>query len=431
MAFAGDDPAALDIETAETWIRQRRGASFYREPGVFGLDQPVLPVGREFDAHGGGVVRIDRAGIDQARAVDAQLRPLAEAQAIAAARRRGTLVRRVNDVRAVGADMHVEVGARRHEPSGTPDQRRLRIVDFGIVDGAARQRERTHPARAAGAQREPEPAVGAAHRAGQFRGRRTFDEQQVIGRRAVRETGGWCKRTHLQRERRETVVGDPGIVDARRTFGARSAQLQQQLVVEIAVDHALEAKARAPEIRAIAQVTSTVDVAIGSSADRTAAKIGVQRAGGILAVVRHIGLHQRAQRNRGAAVGARDRHAIVGDRHLRLILCGDLRLRRGLRKPVDLRLLLRHRRIGLGSLALPCLQCGDLRLLRRDLLLLRGQLRLLRIERLLQRRELLLHGGLRRGLQRSGRDQQRQGCPSAGLGNGIHIEYPLWFSAGR
>ena len=65
-----------------------------------------------------------------------------------------------------------------------------------------------------------------------------------------------------QRERREPGVGDPRVVDARRTFGAGAAELEQQSVVEVARKRAFDAEARAAEVEAIGEIARRVVFAV-------------------------------------------------------------------------------------------------------------------------------------------------------------------------
>ena len=100
-----------------------------------------------------------------------------------------------------------------------------------------------------------------------------LEEQQVFRGCAVVHVGRRRERAELEAERREAVVRNPRVVDARRTFGAGAAELQQQPVVEVARDGAFDAETRAPEIEAIAEVARGAVFAVGYSAHRAAAKV--------------------------------------------------------------------------------------------------------------------------------------------------------------
>ena len=215
-------------------------------------------------------------------------------------------------------------------PAGIParaDGGELRVEHFGVVDGARRERERAHPARAIGLDAEADAAVRAAQRARQLGGAGAFEERQVLGRGAVVHVGGRRERAELEGERREAGVGDPGVVDARRAFGARAAELEQQAVVEIARDGAFDAEARAAEIEASLKSRAALFSRLAQCAHRAAAEIGGQRAFGASPYIAPSSCTLARKRDRRAAVGGGDGRAVVGEARASGTSCvGDLRL---------------------------------------------------------------------------------------------------------
>src|SRR5205085_12497263 len=87
VRLACDYPARLGVEAGEIRVFEHRVAPFDSVEDVFALDHEALVVRGELETACIGAARIDRAGIDQTRAVDAQLGTVAEANGIATARR--------------------------------------------------------------------------------------------------------------------------------------------------------------------------------------------------------------------------------------------------------------------------------------------------------------------------------------------------------
>src|SRR5258706_15590451 len=79
-ALAGEHPASFDIPAAE--IESGSAGPVYIDADIFPLDQEVLPVPRELEAPGVGGGGRDKTGIDQRVEVDAQLRLVAELDAL-------------------------------------------------------------------------------------------------------------------------------------------------------------------------------------------------------------------------------------------------------------------------------------------------------------------------------------------------------------
>src|SRR6185369_10837981 len=108
----------------------------------------------------------------------------------------------------------------------------------------------------------------------QLRGTGTFKERQVFGTGAIVHVGWRRERADLKGERRDAAVRDPRVVDARRTFGTRAAQFQQQAIVEVACDGALHAETRATEIESVAEIARGGVLAIGHATHRAPTEIG-------------------------------------------------------------------------------------------------------------------------------------------------------------
>jgi hypothetical protein len=161
-----------------------------------------------------------------------------------------------------------------------------------------RDGECAHPAFAIGFESEANSPVSAAERARKFRSAGALEERKVLGRSAVIHVGGRRKCAELECERCEAGVGDPGVIDARRTFRAAAAKFEQQAVVEGARDGALETEPRAPEIETITEVACRVVFAIGCSADRPATIVRGERTLLVLAIHCAIELHVGANRER-------------------------------------------------------------------------------------------------------------------------------------
>jgi hypothetical protein len=157
---------------------------------------------------------------------------------------------------------------------------------------------------------------------------------------------------------------------------------------------ALDAEPRAPEVGAVREIARARHLALARP-DRAAPEVDRERVFVVLIVMRGVELHDRAQRDRGAAVRARDRGPAGHQAHARRILVGDLRLVHLLLQLGDV--------VALLLLLLdPLAQLLQLLALLLELLALSLVLLALRIELGLEPLEALLH----RLLRVRGRDRQ-------------------------
>ena len=113
--------------------------------------------------------------------------------------------------------------------------------------------------------------------------RRALGEHQLLLARRVVEVGRGREGAELDRERGEARVVDPGVVDARRPFGAAAAELGHEAEAEVLRDNALDAEARAAEVGTVGEVARARDLAVRRSAHRAAPEVdrpaGLRRPG--------------------------------------------------------------------------------------------------------------------------------------------------------
>ncbi len=184
--FAGQRPAAFDVPAVEIRIgdARRRVEAVERIVEAFALGPQRLVLAGQFETGRLGVLGIERAGVDQTRAVDAQFRAVAQLHGIAHGGRR-TRIGRIDDGDVVDADMDQPVEAPERRTGQARGDAQLFVAIGGGKGGGlgvqgrdivAGQGQRVQPAVAVAEDAGAHAVIAGGQRARHFGRRWPFEE---------------------------------------------------------------------------------------------------------------------------------------------------------------------------------------------------------------------------------------------------------------